>query len=237
MLNVLALDTATPRAAVAVATAAGAIHVAQPDPQARHGRNLVPALRDLLREAGLTVRAIDVFAVGLGPGSYTGLRVGLTAAKVLAYAAGRPLVGFDSLEAVAANAPDEVPGVAVVADAQRGDVYAADFGRDAPGGRLVRRTPTAVVPLAEWAARLEPGTWVLGPAMELDRLRAALPASVHAPPPGDPAHAPAARQLLALALEVWQRGERLDPWFVEPLYLRRSAAEDQWERKVAGTPS
>src|SRR5262249_21315007 len=156
-----------------------------------------PAIRDLLREAGLDVRAIDVFAVGLGPGSYTGLRVGLTAAKVLAYAAGRPLVGFDSLEAIARNAPDDATRVTVVADAQRGALYSAAFGRDAPGGPLLRRTQTGVEPIAAWAARLSPGTLVLGPALQLDLLQAALPAHAHAhaPATADEANWPDARRL------------------------------------------
>ncbi len=232
MLNVLALDTATSRAAVAVATAAGAVHFAQTDPQARHGRQLVPVIRDLLREAGLAVGAIDVLAVGLGPGSYTGLRVGVTVVKVLAYAADRPLVGFDSLEAVAQNAPGDVLRVSVIADAQRGDLYTADFAREAPDGRLVCQKPSGVEPLTAWAARIAPGTLVLGPGLELEHLRGALPVHVRALPPGDEGHWPDARRLPMLALDLWQRGRRDDPWFLEPLYLRRSAAEDQWERKA-----
>jgi len=232
MLNVLALDTATPRAAVAVATAAGVVHVARPDPQARHGRHLVPAIRDLLREAGLAVGAIDVLAVGLGPGSYTGLRVGLTVAKVLAYAVGRPLVGFDSLEAIVQNAPGDALRVAVIADAQRGDLYTADFARDVPDGPLVCRKPSGVEPLAAWAARVAPGTLVLGPGLELELVRSALPVHTHTLPAGDEAHWPDARRLPRLALDLWQRGRREDLWFLEPLYLRRSAAEDQWERKA-----
>jgi tRNA threonylcarbamoyladenosine biosynthesis protein TsaB len=236
MLNVLALDTATPRAAVAVATAAGAVHVARPDPQARHGRHLVPAIRDLLREARLAVAAIDVLAVGLGPGSYTGLRVGLTVAKVLAYAAGRPLIGFDSLEAIARNAPADTLQVAVIADAQRGDLYTADFVRDTPDDPLVCRKPSSVEPLTAWAARVAPGTLVLGPALELAVVRSALPAHAQTLPAGDEAHWPDARRLPRLALDLWERGRREDPWFLEPLYLRRSAAEDQWERKAAAAP-
>jgi tRNA threonylcarbamoyladenosine biosynthesis protein TsaB len=235
MLNVLALDTATPHAAVAVATAAGAVHITRTDSRARHGRNLVPAVRDLLQQAGLTVGAIEVFAVGLGPGSYTGLRVGLTAAKVLAYAAGRPLVGFDSLEAIAQNAPGEVLQVAVVGDAQRGDLYTADFARDAPAGPLVCRKPSGVEPLAAWAARVAPGTLVLGPGLELESLRRAVPPHAHTLPADDAANWPDAHRLPMLALDLWQRGRRDDPWFLEPLYLRRSAAEDQWERKAIAT--
>ena len=232
MLNVLALDTATLRAAVGVRTVSGAIHVARPDPEARHGRYLVPAIRDLLHEAGLTVGAIDVLGVGLGPGSYTGLRVGLTVAKVLAYAAGRPLVGFDSLEAIARNAPGDALRVAVVADAQRGDLYTAEFARDASGGPLLCQKPSSVEPLAGWAARVAPGTLVLGPGLELESVRSALPVHAHTLPAGDEAHWPDARRLPLLALDLWQRGRREDPWFLEPLYLRRSAAEDQWDRKV-----
>jgi tRNA threonylcarbamoyladenosine biosynthesis protein TsaB len=228
--NILALDTSTPRAALAVATAAGSVHVARPDPRQRHGRNLVPALRDLLREAGLSPGAIDVFAVGLGPGSYTGLRIGLTAAKVLAYATGRPLVGFDSLGAIARNAPDDASYVAVVADAQRGDLYTADFARDTPGGPLVRRTPTRVESATDWVARLDPATLVLGPAMGLQNLRDLLPGHALTLPADDEAHWPDGRRLPPLARDLWQLGRRDDPWFLEPVYLRRSAAEDQWER-------
>jgi tRNA threonylcarbamoyladenosine biosynthesis protein TsaB len=237
--NVLALDTATPRAAIAVATSGGAIHVARPDSQERHGRNLVPAIRDLLRQAGLDVGAIDLFAAGLGPGSYTGLRVGLTAAKLLAYAAGRPLVGFDSLEAIAWNAPVDALRITVIADAQRGDLYTADFARDAPGAALVRRRPTGIESCAGWAERLAlaPGTLVLGPALQRADVRSALPAQVQSPDPLDDAHWPDARRLPELARILWQHDRRDDPWFLEPLYLRRSAAEDQWERKALASPS
>ena len=233
MWNILALDTSTLRAAVALETADGAIHVARPDPRARHGRQLVPSLRALLDEAALAPGAIDVIAVGLGPGSYTGLRVGLTAAKVLAYAAGRPLVGFDSLEAIARNAPDDATSVAVVADAQRGDLYAAAFGRDVPGGPLVRRGPTRIESLAGWAARLDPETLVLGPGLELASLRNILEGHALRMPDGDEAHWPDGRRLPSLARDLWQQGRRDDPWFLEPSYLRRSAAEDQWDRKAA----
>ncbi|MBV8077222.1 MAG: hypothetical protein JO284_12525, partial [Planctomycetaceae bacterium] len=68
-MNILALDTSTDRAALAVATAAGSIHAATPDPTSRHGRNLVPAIGAALRAAGLAARDLDLIAVGLGPGS------------------------------------------------------------------------------------------------------------------------------------------------------------------------
>jgi tRNA threonylcarbamoyladenosine biosynthesis protein TsaB len=227
LINILALDTSTPHAASAVATADGRVHVATPDPGPgqRHGRTLVPTLRDLLRAAGLDPRALDFIAVGLGPGSYTGLRIGLTAAKTLAYATRRPLVGLDSLELLARNAPGAARRVAVIVDAQRGDLYAADFARAEPGGPLVRTFPTRIEPIDRWIEGLEPETVVLGPGLE--RLRTPLPGSIHRLDPS--ANWPDGHRLVELARDAWATGRRDDPWFLEPLYLRRSAAEDQWE--------
>jgi tRNA threonylcarbamoyladenosine biosynthesis protein TsaB len=225
-MNLLALDTSTPLAAVALAGTDGVVHVAPSDPGPRHGRALIPAVRDLLARAGLALRDLDALAVGLGPGSYTGLRIGLTAAKTLAYALGKPLIGLDSLEAVARNAPAEALRIAVVADAQRGDLYAADFARSNPGDPPVRLAPTRIEPAALWIAHLAPGTCVLGPG--LARLPSPLPASIHAP--GSELDRPHGTRLIELAHEAWLRGQRDDPWFLEPVYLRRSAAEDQWLR-------
>ena len=228
MLNILALDTSTPHAAVAVATRAGGLLVASPAPEPRHGRNLVPTIRDLIRAAGLLPLEIELIAVGLGPGSYTGLRIGLTAAKTLAYAAGAALVGLDSLESIARNAPADVLRVAVVADAQRGDLHTADFARAEPGAPLRNVEPARVEPIARWLGRLAPGTLVLGPGLE--RLVGLLPDSVRRLDAD--ADRPDGRRLIDLAREAHQAGRRDDPWFLEPLYLRRSAAEDQWEKKT-----
>ena len=171
-VNLLALDTSTSRAALAVVTAGGKVRTAAPDPSARHGRALVPSVRRLLADAGLSVADLDGLAVGIGPGSYTGLRVGLTAVKTLAYALGKPLVGFDSLEAIARNAPESARRVSVIADAQRGDVYAADFARSGPGAPLTRIAPTRVVPVDRWAVELPDGAFVLGPALAVEKLAA-----------------------------------------------------------------
>lgn len=231
-VNLLVLDTSTQRAALALVRSGGEVYAAAPDPAQRHGRNLIPAIQILLAEAGLAVAELDGFAVGLGPGSYTGLRIGLTAVKTLAYAAGKPLVGLDSLEAIARNAPAEALRVSVAADAQRGDLYVADFRRDAPAGPLLRDGPTHVEPRSAWLGRLVEPTCVLGPAVP--RLGVAWPPA--ASPAPDDAHWPAGRQLAALACEAWAAGRRDDPWFLEPLYLRRSAAEEQWPPQTSTRP-
>jgi tRNA threonylcarbamoyladenosine biosynthesis protein TsaB len=228
----LAIDTSTPRAAIALALADGSIRVAHADASVRHGRALLVDVRNLLRDAGLTPSAIDVLAVGLGPGSYTGLRVGVTAAKTLAYALSRPLIGLDSLAVIAENAPDDVREVSVIADAQRGDLYVANFRRTDPNSPLQRLGSTEILPEAAWRARLGPETLVLGPAVA--RLERIPDVSL---PIDSPLHVPDPNRLVSLAKTAFEAGEVVEPWFLEPIYLRRSAAEDQWEAKNRPRPS
>jgi tRNA threonylcarbamoyladenosine biosynthesis protein TsaB len=223
-MNLLALDTSTLRAALAVARGDGADYVAAPDPAQRHGRALVPAIRELLRRAGLGLADLDGIAVGLGPGSYTGLRIGLTAAKTLAYALRKPVVGLDSLEILARGAPSACLSVAAVADAQRGDVFAAEFRRDAPGAPLLRVGPTRIQSVEDWRVGLALGTLVVGPTLERGSLE--LPQSVLAA--GTEANLPRGEALAGLARERLAAGRYEDPYFLEPVYLRRSAAEDLW---------
>jgi tRNA threonylcarbamoyladenosine biosynthesis protein TsaB len=226
-LNILAIDTSTIRAAVAISTRGGAIHEAPDGGSRQHGRSLLPVVRAALGAAGLTPTDLDLVAVGLGPGSYTGLRIGLTAAKTLAFATGRPLVGLDSLESIARNAPADAERVTVVADAQRGDFYTADFVRHEPAGPLLRQGPTRIEPQQHLTGRLVAGVFVVGPGLE--RLRPDLPSSAHAADPDS--NWPQGPHLLRLAREAWDAGIRADTLFVEPHYLRRSAAEDLWDAR------
>src|SRR5262245_62607793 len=99
-MNVLAIDTSTERAVLALSGVDGRLCVATIDAARRHGRDLVPGIRGLLDSAGVSVGDLEAIAVGLGPGSYTGLRVGVTAAKTLAYVTGVALLGLDSLHAI-----------------------------------------------------------------------------------------------------------------------------------------
>ncbi len=230
----LALDTSTERGAIGLGVRSDLEFVATTDTARRHGRDFLPRLSATLQEAGKRARDIDVIAVGLGPGSYTGLRVGLTAAKTLAFATGASLIGLDSLEAIACNAPSDASRVAVVADAQRGRVYVAEYVRQ-QSGRLISARACQIEPAAAWLARLETGTVVLGPALASPRIRAMLPAEFVMP---DPAlNYPEGHYLVELAREAWSSGRRDDPWMLEPRYMRESSAEEQWSSRPPPPPA
>jgi tRNA threonylcarbamoyladenosine biosynthesis protein TsaB len=229
-MTLLVIDTSTDEPAVGVLPQTGPPAVAPAGSSRRHGRDLVPTIRDLLGVLGLSTLELSVVAVGLGPGSYTGLRIGLTAAKTLAYVTGADLVGFDSLEGWAHTAPPEASRVYVVADAQRGDVYAADLARSSPREPLALVAASQIEPLGIWSSRLaEPGV-VLGPGIDSPSIRSAIPPAfsiVHPAP-----DRPRAFALLDLARELWQGGRRDNLWTIEPNYLRRSAAEDLWDTRA-----
>jgi tRNA threonylcarbamoyladenosine biosynthesis protein TsaB len=237
-LNILALDTSTINAAVALFCDDKGVLVAPQQPEARHGRGLVPSIAELFQKAGISVRNLDCVAVGLGPGSYTGLRVGVSAAKTLAFATRCRLIGLDSLQVISRNAPVHGLEIAVIGDAQRGDLYTADFEREAPGAPLVQKRSVELESIDAWLNRMSGRTDVLviGPGRNrLAKVGVSLPPGLSF---GEPwMDYPTGLGVIDLAREVSMTNRNDDPWFLEPVYLRRSAAEDQWDdRALSRTP-
>ncbi len=150
---VLGVDTATAATAVALRTGEGSVSEARDDPSARsasgasgerpgHATRLLPMANELLARAGLSWRQIERVAVGVGPGGFTGLRVGIATARGLAQSLACPLVGVSSLEALAfAAVTGDAPVLAVI-DARRREVFAAAYER---GPRLLAG-PCALAP-------------------------------------------------------------------------------------------
>lgn len=96
----------------------------------RHGTALMPAAKQLLQAAGLDVRDLAAIGVGVGPGSYTGTRIGVMAAKALAFGADLPLAGISSLAALAYTARELAPVIVPIMDARREEVFAARYRFD-----------------------------------------------------------------------------------------------------------
>ena len=188
----------------------------------RAARSLAPGLQGLLEQVGWEPADVELVAVTIGPGSFTGLRVGVTTAKTFAYAVHAEIIGVDTLEAIAAGVPQPWQTVSAAVDAQRGDVVAGLFRRG-PDGWLSPDGPSKLISIRLWLAALEPGTLVAGP---VEKLSAASCAAVLADPQ---LCRPTAANVGRVAARHYAAGQRDDLWTLAPRYFRRSAAEEKWE--------
>jgi tRNA threonylcarbamoyladenosine biosynthesis protein TsaB len=224
--RLLILETSSQAAQVALAEGPRLLGQRRLDEARRHARDLAPAVRDLLAERGWRARELNGVVVSRGPGSYTGLRVGIMSAKALAYATGCALLAVDTFAAIALQAPAEAMTLFVIADAQQDKIYVQRFRRQAPGEEVLPDMPLTIEPVAEWLPWLAEGVWVTGPGLRKHGNR--LPAGAPLVEPADREARP--ESLLRIGLARYQRGERDDLWAVEPLYLRPSSAEEQWKK-------
>jgi tRNA threonylcarbamoyladenosine biosynthesis protein TsaB len=232
----LILETSGRIGQVALSAGENLLAIRRLDEARRHARDLAPAVAQMLRGQGWRPRDLSGVVVSRGPGSYTGLRVGLMSAKTLAYATGCALLGIDTFAVIALQAPTDIELLDVMADAQQGKVYVQRFARVGTGNDWQPRTPLTIEALGEWLIRRaaesgpEKQVWVSGPGLHVHgrQLQDAVP--IVSAERWDPQP----ESLLRLGLARFQAGERDDPWTVEPLYLRPSAAEEQWQRRGSG---
>src|SRR5438552_14028751 len=127
-----------------------------------HARDLAPAVASMLSAEGWKSAEIQGLIINRGPGSYTGLRVGIMSAKAFAYATGCALIAVDGFTAVARQAPAEILQIAVIADAQQDRIYHQNFSRTS----LTETSPASplqIDPFADWLQRVNNGGWVTGP--------------------------------------------------------------------------
>src|SRR5688572_30661357 len=139
MTRILALETSGTCGSVAALDAGGVLRELPLDPALRSARSLAPGIRQLLQGMGWQPRDVQLVAVTAGPGSFTGLRVGITTAKAFAYAAGAEVLGVDTLEVLARQAPSDAQLVQTAIDAQRQELFVATFHRTDDTASLSRR--------------------------------------------------------------------------------------------------
>jgi tRNA threonylcarbamoyladenosine biosynthesis protein TsaB len=244
-MALLAFDTATPATTVALALADGRKLARRHEPAAGerpgHVAELLPLALGLLDEAGLELAQLDRLAVGVGPGTFTGLRIGVATARALAQAHDLPLVGISTLRSLAAGAPVAepvaagAPAVLAVLDARRGEAFAAAWAAGAaerPAAEALL-APAALVPerLAEGVRGLPAGTVAVGDGAV--RFRDVLEAAgAVVPADGSAAHRVDAtvHARLAAAMEPVARDAVL------PAYLRLPDAELAFRRRRAERP-
>jgi len=154
-MKVFAIETATMLGGIALLDdSAGLIAEIRLNVQSTHSERLMTGVEHILRQSGLTISDIDCFALSIGPGSFTGLRIGLSTVKGLSYATGKPVVSVPTLEALAYNFPYCEYPVCTMLDARKKEVYAALFRWDRDGfSRLLSEVPLPVPELMERIGR------------------------------------------------------------------------------------
>ena len=233
-MHVLALDTTTRSGSVALVTDDRIVIERSGDPARTHAERLPADILGVLHDAGVTLAAVDVFAVACGPGSFTGLRIGIATLQGMAFVNGRRIVPVSALEALAQIGSQLLPAGAVVAawiDAHRREVFSAPY-------RVAEGPPFAPARLTEMDAPA-----VGGPASTLSRWMAS--ATVPSVFIGDGAvmyadvlagrgaviPTPAlAGAIGTMAVHRARAGDTVDPAGVQPLYIRRPDAELARER-------
>lgn len=230
-MKLLAIDTSTRTTSVAVLDG-DAVRATIAVRAETHSDQLLPRIAAALAEAGLAPTALDAVAVGVGPGSFTGLRIGVAAAKGVAFAAGRPLWAVSSLAALALDlaALTDAALLVPVLDARRGEVFAGTYVR--AGAVVAEAGPDRVLPPAELAAvidALAPASVALtgdGVAAYRDELGPLAARAVGGGP-----DAPSAVAIARLALA----GDRVDVLgHGAPRYIRPSEAEVKYPDGVPG---
>ena len=224
-LRILALETSTMDGSVAALEGERLLGQIALEPGQRTAQSFAPAIEQQLRSVGWRPQDVQLVAVTQGPGSFTGLRIGVTAAKTLAYAVGAEVIGVNSLKVIAWQAPAAGQRICSVLDAQRQQLFAAEFQRD--GENLQEVGQTRIRDISKWLAELPADAVVSGPA--LARLRDRLPASVTVV---DAAlWTPQAASVGRLGYFEYESGKRHDLWALNPVYYRSSAAEEKLQRK------
>ena len=195
----------------------------------RHAQTLIAEVDAMLRRANLTSPQLEVVAVSIGPGSFTGLRVGVVFAKTLAYAIGSRLAAVDTFRAIAAASPPDVSEVFVVSDAQRGDLFVGHYvvGDSASGpkrqGEIVIESADSFGQRVQSLANSRSDIAISGP--NAASLQSFLPPTVRVL--ASEFQHPNAEFIAELGERQALTRELSDPWKLEPFYLRRSAAEEK----------
>ncbi len=241
-MRLLAIETATSVQSVALCEEDRLLAEISYEAKAHKGGLLLPAVDRLLKKAGLAAKDLDAVAVSVGPGSFTGLRVGLATAKGLALGAGALLVGVPTLEVLAEGY--SVPDVMICAllDARRGELFMALFRRVGAGGAgigLERLSPDAVLTpeaVQSVLASVEGPVHLIGDgaARYREQFEAMLGDRACMTDAGLRA-VPSAAVTGRVGLRQLDDGKRPGS-VVEPVYLRRGEAEVNWEKGLLKSP-
>jgi tRNA threonylcarbamoyladenosine biosynthesis protein TsaB len=229
-MKTVAIDTSLPEGSVAASDGSGTIEIRFAPAQA-HARRVAAALADATAQLGWHVADTDLVAVIRGPGSFTGLRVGIATAKGIAWASGAPVVALSGFEVIAAGGgflpPAPAAPLHVAFDAGRGELFASRVAPDPASPIGWSAAAGTLVGIADWVAALPHGASISGPALDLAEVTAALAprSDLHvAPPENRRATAAAAARLggMLAAAGVSSDVASLSPEYARPSYAQEN---------------
>ena len=223
----LGIDTSTKVCSVAVCDGEKILGSLEINVGLTHSEGLVPQLDTLLKLSRVDKKDLELIAVSRGPGSFTGLRIGMATAEAMAYSLNIPLRAVDTLKVIAYNLPVAGVLLAPVLDAQKGNLYLGQYLWE--NGRLEEAAPVSIVPGKTLIAELEKKPWpsiLMGECQRVPKHEGLL---VSMAP--ESARMPRGSSVAILASQSYEAGELHDYFGMEPYYIRRSEAEELWEKR------
>ncbi|MBE6084489.1 MAG: tRNA (adenosine(37)-N6)-threonylcarbamoyltransferase complex dimerization subunit type 1 TsaB [Selenomonas ruminantium] len=230
-MSILAIDTATQVSSVAVLKEGRLLAELTMQGKLTHSETLLPHIEQVLEMAAVAKEELTGIAVSNGPGSFTGLRIGLAAAKAMSYVLGIPLVGVSTLQALAYQLP--APGIRIMCllDAQKGNAYVESYRWENNSLQVVDSVQVAkITDIVAACANMNEQIILLGDAVQKKVAgKLELPANVSVAPP----HIvmPRAACVAMLGQAKLMAGETDNVMDLEPVYIRRSEAEVLWEKR------
>jgi tRNA threonylcarbamoyladenosine biosynthesis protein TsaB len=229
-MKVLGIDTSTPCGSVGLIDGDRVLADDLLNVPVTHSERLLGSVERVLQGAGWSLKDVEGWALSLGPGSFTGLRIGVSVVKGLAFATGRPIAGVPSLDVLAFQIAPTPYLICPVLDARKEEVYTALY-RYGEGDLPERLTPYQTCRPEELISQIREKTIFIGDGVKTygDLLRnhlhslAAFPISS--------LHVPHGSTVARIGLDLLRRGENLDLAAFTPIYVRPSEAELKWQKK------
>ena len=231
-MKLLALDTSTAVGSLAVMDGSRLMAETTLLADKKHGEHLVPAIQSLLDRLGLKPSEIEAYAVGIGPGSFTGLRTGLALVKGLALANPRPVVGVSSLQALARSAFEHHGLILPLIDARKGEIFVATFRADSQG-QVVRESADMALPPEALAGLIREPALLLGDGLLRYRKILVETLKENAQIAPESLWAPRAVWIANLALRRLEQGDSDPLDCLVPIYVRATDAELKLGQKPA----
>ncbi|MDP3260561.1 MAG: tRNA (adenosine(37)-N6)-threonylcarbamoyltransferase complex dimerization subunit type 1 TsaB [Thermodesulfovibrionales bacterium] len=231
-MKILAIDTSTMLGGIAIMDESLLIAESRLNVKSTHSERLMTEIEHCLKQSGIKISDIDVFAVATGPGSFTGLRIGLSTVKGFSYATGKQIVSVPTLEALAWNFPYSRYPVCTMLDARKKEAYAALFKWEGENLiRLINETSAKPEEFARDALSVTRDERFIfageGAALYRDKIIEAMGEKAIFASPEKTVPSPA--NVAVLGLKKAKAGEFSEPISLIPMYIRKSEAEVKWK--------